>query len=57
MTAHLSPNAFHSPNLSSALPQHDATQLTKGGALALSALNGQVYALRIIRQGKLILTK
>lgn len=57
MTAHLSPNAFHSPNLSSALPQHDATQLTRGGSLALITLNGQVYALRITRQGKLILTK
>jgi hemin uptake protein HemP len=57
MTAHLSPNAFQSSHLPPALPQHDATQLTKGGSLALITLNGQVYALRITRQGKLILTK
>lgn len=39
------------------LPLHDAESLTRGGAQALIALNGQVYTLRITRQGKLILTK
>lgn len=38
-------------------PQHDAAQLTGGGSLARITLNGQVYSLRITRQGKLILTK
>ncbi len=57
MTAQLSSSAFRSTQLSAALPQHDATQLTDGGSLALITFNGQVYALRITRQGKLILTK
>lgn len=38
-------------------PLHDATRLTEGGNLARVNLNGQVYSLRITRQGKLILTK
>lgn len=39
------------------LPQHDATQLTRGGNQALIVLDEQVYQLRITRAGKLILTK
>ena len=39
------------------LPLHEALSLTRGGNLAQIALNGQVYALRITRAGKLILTK
>lgn len=38
-------------------PCHDATHLTEGGNLARIVLNGQIYALRITRAGKLILTK
>lgn len=38
-------------------PLHDATALTAGGRVARIHLNGQLYALRITRQGKLILTK
>lgn len=38
-------------------PLHDARTLTKGGVQARIALDGQVYALRITRAGKLILTK
>jgi hemin uptake protein HemP len=38
-------------------PLHDATELTAGGRVARIHLNGQLYALRITRQGKLILTK
>lgn len=38
-------------------PLHEATTLTEGGKVARIHLNGQVYALRITRQGKLILTK
>jgi len=39
------------------IPCHDATTLTAGGPLAQIALDGQIYTLRITRQGKLILTK
>ena len=39
------------------LPAHDARALTQGGNLAQIALDGQLYTLRITRQGKLILTK
>lgn len=39
------------------LPLHDARALTRGGVQARIALDGQVYALRITRAGKLILTK
>jgi hemin uptake protein HemP len=39
------------------IPCHDATILTAGGTVARIFLNGQSYALRITRQGKLILTK
>ncbi len=38
-------------------PLHDARALTKGGVQARIALDGRVYALRITRAGKLILTK
>lgn len=38
-------------------PLHDARALTEGGVQARIALDGQVYALRITRAGKLILTK
>ncbi|HSF64341.1 MAG TPA: hemin uptake protein HemP [Paracoccaceae bacterium] len=40
-----------------AVPRHDALDLTAGGTTAQIALHGQVYALRITRAGKLILTK
>lgn len=40
-----------------ATPVHDARVLTEGGSLARIVLDGQVYALRITRVGKLILTK
>ncbi len=53
MTAHLPASAFAIDST----PLHDATQLTQGGNLARINLNGQVYSLRITRQGKLILTK
>ncbi|MBC9246952.1 hemin uptake protein HemP [Paracoccus sp. 11-3] len=39
------------------LPQHDATELTRGGNQALIILDDQIYQLRITRAGKLILTK
>ncbi len=42
---------------SDATPVHDARALTEGGSLARIVLDGQVYALRITRAGKLILTK
>ena len=38
-------------------PLHDARVLTRGGVQARILLDGQVYALRITRAGKLILTK
>lgn len=53
MTAQLPASAF----LVDVIPEHDAVRLTGGGNLARIVLNGQVYALRITRQGKLILTK
>ena len=40
-----------------AAPLHEARVLTAGGVQARIALDGQVYALRITRAGKLILTK
>ena len=39
------------------VPVHRAQDLTRGGALAQIVLDGKVYALRITRAGKLILTK
>jgi hemin uptake protein HemP len=39
------------------IPVHRAEDLTGGGSLANIDLGGQVYALRITRAGKLILTK
>ncbi|MBE0554636.1 MAG: hemin uptake protein HemP [Rhodobacteraceae bacterium] len=53
MTAPLSSRVFEAD----ATPVHDALSLTNGGALARIVLNGQIYALRITRAGKLILTK
>jgi hemin uptake protein HemP len=41
----------------SELPVHDARQLTGPTGQAQIVLDGQVYALRITRAGKLILTK
>lgn len=43
--------------LSPQIPVHRATDLTGGGALAQIELDDKVYALRITRAGKLILTK
>lgn len=43
--------------LADTTPIHDATTLTAGGRVARIHFNGQLYALRITRQGKLILTK
>jgi hemin uptake protein HemP len=40
-----------------ASPVHEARVLTEGGSVAKILLDGQVYTLRITRQGKLILTK
>ncbi|MAY88823.1 MAG: hemin uptake protein HemP [Pseudooceanicola sp.] len=40
-----------------ALPTHDAVELTNGGQLANIRLDDQMYVLRITRAGKLILTK
>lgn len=45
------------PTCPNALPRHRATDLTEGGEMAQIELEGQVYTLRITRQGKLILTK
>ncbi|MBM3614154.1 MAG: hemin uptake protein HemP [Alphaproteobacteria bacterium] len=56
MTAQVSSAAFHTTTQPAALPEHDATELTAGGHLALITLNGEVYALGTTRQGKLILT-
>ena len=44
-------------HLTDTTPIHDASALTAGGRVARIHLNGQFYALRITRQGKLILTK
>ncbi|WP_407703839.1 hemin uptake protein HemP [Tabrizicola oligotrophica] len=58
MTAMISADVFTSAAaFADAIPLHDAAKLTKGGNLARIALNGQIYSLRITRQGKLILTK
>lgn len=45
------------PAAVAALPMHSALALTAGGNLAQINLDGQIYTLRITRQGKLILTK
>lgn len=45
------------PPARDAQPTHDARALTGGGETARIVLDGQVYTLRITRQGKLILTK
>lgn len=45
------------PAAAVALPLHAAESLTAGGNLAQIHLQGQIYTLRITRQGKLILTK
>lgn len=39
------------------IPVHRAEDLTGGGVLANIELDGKIYALRITRAGKLILTK
>ncbi|MEZ5685256.1 MAG: hemin uptake protein HemP [Paracoccaceae bacterium] len=46
-----------SQSFANALPAHSAENLCAGGHLANIVHNGQVYTLRITRQGKLILTK
>jgi hemin uptake protein HemP len=52
------PEPFVTPWLTTdATPSHEARVLTEGGSLARIALDGQVYTLRITRQGKLIPTK
>lgn len=53
------PADFETPGTAalSRIPQHDATQLTRGGNQALIILDDQIYQLRITRAGKLILTK
>lgn len=48
---------LHMPVPAPRIPLHHAEDLTRGGNLANIALSGQVYALRITRAGKLILTK
>lgn len=53
MTAPLPSWAFEADSV----PVHDAMHLTQGGVQARIVLNGQVYALRITKAGKLILTK
>ena len=55
MTLH-TPTDFDRPR-PQPIPLHRAQDLTRGGALAQIELDGQVYALRITRAGKLILTK
>lgn len=61
MTALIPADSFATPSFAAppidSVPLHDAAKLTRGGALARITLNGQVYSLRITRQGKLILTK
>ena len=52
------PEPFVTPWLTAdATPIHEARVLTEGGSTARIALDGQIYTLRITRQGKLILTK
>jgi hemin uptake protein HemP len=53
VTANIPSTAFQQDSS----PLHDALHLTAGGAVARIHLNGQIYSLRITRQGKLILTK
>ncbi len=45
------------PTQAEPTPCHDARALTEGGVQARIILDGQTYALRITRAGKLILTK
>lgn len=51
------PAAALRPQSLNPVPVHRAEDLTQGGTLANIVLSGQVYALRITRAGKLILTK
>lgn len=53
------PDSRTTPGMSASAvpPTHDARNLTGPGGLARILLDGQAYALRITRQGKLILTK
>ena len=44
-------------SFTNARPAHEADRLCAGGNLANIVHNGQIYTLRITRQGKLILTK
>ena len=53
----MSPASHPAPPPTSEPPAHDARALTEGGTQARIVLDGQVYTLRITRQGKLILTK
>ena len=48
---------MQTPDLTNALPVHDANVLTGDNGLAHIRLNDQLYTLRITRAGKLILTK
>jgi hemin uptake protein HemP len=56
MTLHTPTDFARSPR-PAPIPLHRAQDLTQGGALAQIELDGQIYALRITRAGKLILTK
>ncbi len=49
--------ATRCPPAPAPVPVHRAQDLTRGGSLAQIVLDGKVYALRITRAGKLILTK
>ena len=63
MNARPEPQALWRPDIAAAprddprLPVHDARRLTGPEGQARIVLDGQVYALRITRAGKLILTK
>lgn len=57
MNAMTSVNPPANTSGSTALPSHDARELTQGGVQAVIELDGQTYFLRITRAGKLILTK
>ena len=47
----------HTVRPADGVPVYEATDLTKGGDLALIKLDDRLYTLRITRAGKLILTK
>jgi len=52
-----SPQQKQNQGFTDKLPMHDARELVGDGTQARIALDGQIYTLRITRQGKLILTK